>query len=166
MGFENFQSPPLYFETCVHTDLCMIIYSNPVRLSICFYHKSTKHGNFIFCQIIFAIAIIASPVKKDIIQLIIYTIYDKLCFKILKILIEKLNVFNYFSLYKFFMPLLVVGISLKSEWQQVFLGLQDSSQYSCKSLQCCILYSLNLSSVFQLFQFLFQAFWDHSMHAK
>ena len=50
---------------------------------------------------------------------------------------------------------------MKSEWQQVSSGLQDSSQYSSQSQQCFNLDGLDLSPDFQLFQSPFQAFWDH-----
>ena len=29
------------------------------------------------------------------------------------------------------------GLSLESEWQQVFSGLHDESEYSSRSQQCC-----------------------------
>ena len=40
-----------------------------------------------------------------------------------------------------------------------------SSEYSNRSQQCSSLDSLNSCSEFQLFQFLFQTFWDRSNHA-
>ena len=42
--------------------------------------------------------------------------------------------------------------SLKSYWQQISTALQDSSQYSDRSQQCCSLDGLDSSSDFQLFQ--------------
>ena len=42
--------------------------------------------------------------------------------------------------------------SLESEWQQVFSGHQNSSQYSSRSQQCCRLGGLGLSSDFQSFE--------------
>ena len=45
-------------------------------------------------------------------------------------------------------------------------GLQDSSQYSGQSQQCCSLNCLDSSSDFQLFQFPFQSFGDSSKHTK
>ena len=39
------------------------------------------------------------------------------------------------------------GFPLESEWQQVSSSLQDSSQYSGQSKQCCCLDGLHLSSI-------------------
>ena len=60
-----------------------------------------------------------------------------------------------FTSCEFFTPALTGGLSLKSEWQQVFSSLQDSSQYSCWSWSYCSLYNLNSSSDFQIIQFFF-----------
>ena len=53
---------------------------------------------------------------------------------------------------EFFTSVLADGFSLESEWQQVSSGLQDSSQYSACSQQCCHLDSLYPSSNFQVLQ--------------
>ena len=58
--------------------------------------------------------------------------------------------------------MLVSGILLEAEWQQVFSGLSDSFKYSSQSKQCCCLDSLYLSSNIQLFKSNFQAFGDYS----
>ena len=42
-------------------------------------------------------------------------------------------------LWEFFTPALADGLILKSEWQQVSLSAQDSSQHSGRSQQCCSL---------------------------
>ena len=54
----------------------------------------------------------------------------------------------------FFTPVLA-GFPLKSEWQQVYLSLQDSSQCSGWSQQCCSLDCLHSSSYFQVLQSLY-----------
>ena len=59
---------------------------------------------------------------------------------------------------EFFIPALDGGLSLGSEWDQVYLGLQDSSQYSGLSLQGCSLDGLDFSSDFQFLHSFFQAF--------
>ena len=41
--------------------------------------------------------------------------------------------YNYFTPCKFFPPVLSVGLSLESKRQQVFLGFQYFSEYSCRS---------------------------------
>ena len=51
-----------------------------------------------------------------------------------------------------FTSALVDGFSLESEWQQVSLSLQDSSQYSGRSQYCCRLDGLHPSANFQLLQ--------------
>ena len=56
--------------------------------------------------------------------------------------------YNYFTPWEFFTPVLTNDLSLVSEWQQVSLGLQDSSQYSGQSQQCYSLNGLNSSSSF------------------
>ena len=45
----------------------------------------------------------------------------------------------YLFLSKFFTPAWADGFSLDFEWQQVYSSLQDSSQYSVGSQQCCSL---------------------------
>ena len=69
---------------------------------------------------------------------------------------------NYFVLCEFFTSVLADGLSLEFEWQQVSSGLQDSSQYSGWSQQCCSLVKLDSSLDFQYFQSPFQAFGDCS----
>ena len=49
---------------------------------------------------------------------------------------------------------------MEFEWQQVSSSLQDSSQYSSQSKQCCSLDGLHLSSHFQVVQSLNQSFRD------
>ena len=58
------------------------------------------------------------------------------------------NYYYYYSL-EFFSSALVDGFSLESEWQQVSSSLQDSSQDSGRSQQCCHLDSLYPSATFQ-----------------
>ena len=64
----------------------------------------------------------------------------------------------YFTLWEFFAPALADGLSLKFECQTVSLSLQDSSQYSGRSQQCCSWDSLHSSSYFQVLQSLYQYF--------
>ena len=42
------------------------------------------------------------------------------------------------------------GLLMEFEWQQVSSSLQDSSQYSVRSKQCCSLNGLHSSSNFQV----------------
>ena len=56
-----------------------------------------------------------------------------------------------YSLRVFFPPL-AESLSLDSEWLQVSSDLQDSSEYSGWSQQCCSLDGFDLSSDFRLFQ--------------
>ena len=59
---------------------------------------------------------------------------------------------NYYSTHwEFFPPALADGFLLVFEWQQVSSSLQDSSQYSDRSQQCCSLDGLGSFSDFQLF---------------
>ena len=44
---------------------------------------------------------------------------------------------------EFFTPALADGFPLESKWQQISLSLQDSSQYSGWSQQCCCLDGLH-----------------------
>ena len=67
-----------------------------------------------------------------------------------------------FTPWKFFMPGLPSGLSLEFEWQQVFSGFQNSSQYSGKPQQCCCLDSLDSSSNFDFLLSFFQAFCNSS----
>ena len=62
--------------------------------------------------------------------------------------------FLLYSLYpcEFFTPALVDGLSIESEWQQVSKNLQDSSQFSGRSQQCCNLDDLDSFSEFQFLQ--------------
>ena len=53
---------------------------------------------------------------------------------------------------EFFTSVLAVGLSLEFEWQQVSSSLQDSSQDSGYSQQCCRLDSLYPSANFQVLQ--------------
>ena len=53
---------------------------------------------------------------------------------------------------EFFTTVLADGFSLEFEWQQIFSSLQDSSQYSGRSRQCCHLDSLYPSAKFQVLQ--------------
>ena len=58
------------------------------------------------------------------------------------------------------------GISLESERQLVSSGLQDSSEYSHRFLQCYRLDNSDSSSEFQLFQPFSQAFRGRSMRTN
>ena len=66
----------------------------------------------------------------------------------------------------FFTPVLAGGFLLESEWQQVSSCLQDFSQYSSRSQQCCCLDGLNFSTDFQFLQSLLQAPGDRSEFTK
>ena len=57
--------------------------------------------------------------------------------------------YYYYYYCEFFTPVLVDSLSLESEWQQISSGLQDSSQYSSRSHQCCSEEYLDSSSDFQ-----------------
>ena len=57
-----------------------------------------------------------------------------------------------FTPLEFFISVLADGLSLEFEWQQVSSSLQDSSQYSGRSQQCCRLDSLYPSANFQILQ--------------
>ena len=63
-------------------------------------------------------------------------------------------------LFEFFSSALADGFPLEFEWQQISSSLQDSSQYSGRSQQCCSFDSLHQSCYFQILQSLFQAFVD------
>ena len=52
----------------------------------------------------------------------------------------------------FFTSVLADGFSLEFEWQQVSSSLQDSSQYSGRSQQCCRLDGLLSSANFEVLQ--------------
>ena len=52
------------------------------------------------------------------------------------------SLYNHF-IHEFFTPALDDSLSLKSKWQHVFSGLQDSSQYYSWCQQCYSLYSFN-----------------------
>ena len=58
----------------------------------------------------------------------------------------------------FFTPVLADSFPLESDWQQVFSGLQDSSQYSGQSQQCCSLDGLHMSPYFQVLQTFYRSF--------
>ena len=58
----------------------------------------------------------------------------------------------------FFLPALAVGLSLGSKGQQVFSGVQVSSQHSNRSKQCCSLGCLHSSSHFQVILPFYQSF--------
>ena len=64
-----------------------------------------------------------------------------------RIIIIKIMIIIIIIIIEIFTPVLPVGISLESEWQQVSLSLQDSSQYSGWSQQNCCLDVL-ISSIF------------------
>ena len=57
-----------------------------------------------------------------------------------------------FTPLEFFTSVLADGFSLEFEWQQVSLSLQDSSQDSVRSYQCCRLDSLYPAANFQVLQ--------------
>ena len=54
--------------------------------------------------------------------------------------------------WELFVPTLADGLSVNSKWQQVSSGVQDSSEYSDRSQQCCNLDDLDSSSDFQFYQ--------------
>ena len=60
--------------------------------------------------------------------------------------------YYYFTPLEFFTSVLADGFSLEFGWQQVSSNLQDSSQDSVRSQQCCHLDSLDPSANFQVFQ--------------
>ena len=59
-----------------------------------------------------------------------------------------------------FLPALADGFSLKFERQQISSSLQDFSQYSSPSHQCCSLDGLHSFSYFQVIKSLYQSFGD------
>ena len=50
--------------------------------------------------------------------------------------------------WEIFTSTLADGLSQEFEWQQVYLSLQDTSQYSSRSQQCCSLDGLHTPSSF------------------
>ena len=66
--------------------------------------------------------------------------------------------YDYFTPCEYFTVVLADRRSMMCEWQQFSSGVQDSSEYSSRFLQCRTFDSLNPP----LLQFNFQAFWDHS----
>ena len=68
--------------------------------------------------------------------------------------------YYYLLLFEFFIPVLVDGLSLEIEWQQVTSSLLASSLYSSRSQQCCSLDGLHSFSYFQVLQSLYQSFGD------
>ena len=62
--------------------------------------------------------------------------------------------------WEIFTPALASGLPLEFEWQQVSSGLQDSSQYSGRSQQCCCLYGLHSCSYLQVLQPVYQSLGD------
>ena len=65
---------------------------------------------------------------------------------------SRVSIFISFTPWEFFTSALVDGLSLEFEWQQVSSSLQDSSQYSRHSQQCCHLDDLHSSANFQVRQ--------------
>ena len=65
-----------------------------------------------------------------------------------------------FSPWEFFTSALAESFPLEFEWQQVSSSLQDFSQYSDRSQQCCSLDSPHLSPYFQVIQSLYESFGD------
>ena len=63
-----------------------------------------------------------------------------------------------FTPWEFFISVLADGLSLEFEWEQVSSNLQESSQYSSRSQQCCCLDYRCSSSYFQVPQSLCQSF--------
>ena len=72
----------------------------------------------------------------------------------------------YFTLCEVFTPASSGGFSLQPEWQQVSSGLQDFSQYSSWSQDCCSLDGLHSSSDFQIFHSSFQVSEDRSKNTN
>ena len=70
--------------------------------------------------------------------------------------------YYYFTPWEFFSSANANGLSLKFEWKQVSSNLQDPSQYSGWSQQCCCLDGLLTSSYFQVFQSMNQFFGDYT----
>ena len=62
--------------------------------------------------------------------------------------------------WEFFPSVLVDGLSLEFEWQQVSSSILDTSQYSGKCQQCCSLDCLHSSCYFQALQSVYQFFGD------
>ena len=67
-------------------------------------------------------------------------------------LLIHLLLLSLFTTLEFFTSVLPDGFSLEFEWQQVSSSLQDSSQYSFRSQQCCHLDSLYPSANVQVLQ--------------
>ena len=81
-------------------------------------------------------------------------------FKIYKTtFIRQLRRWN-FTNWEFFPPALADGFPQEFNWQQVSSNLQEYSQYSGRSQQCCSLDSLHPSCYFQVLQSLYQSFDD------
>ena len=64
------------------------------------------------------------------------------------------------------MPALADGFSLEFEWQQVSSSLQDSSQYSGRSQQCCCLDSFHSFSYFQVLSTVYNSSGDCTERAN
>ena len=79
-----------------------------------------------------------------------------------KFAIPQVLLLFFFCFEIFFTQAQAGGFSLGFEWQQVSSSLQDSSQYSGQSQQCCSSDSLQPSSYFQILQSLYQSFGDYT----
>ena len=71
-----------------------------------------------------------------------------------------LGYYYLFTSWEFSTPELADDFPLGFEWQQVSSSLQDFSQYSRRSQQCCSLDSLHPFCYFQVLQSLYQSFGD------
>ena len=63
-------------------------------------------------------------------------------------------------LWEFFKPMLIDGLPMDSEWQQVSLNLQDTSKYSVRYQQCCRLKGLHSSSNSEVLESQYRSFGD------
>ena len=83
-------------------------------------------------------------------------LYLKILEKLVRFIFQELL---FYSL-RVFIPAFADGFLQEFEWQQVSSSLQNSSQYSGRSQQCCPLDSLHPSHYFQVSQSLYQSFGD------
>ena len=100
------------------------------------------------CLYIFLVFRLLSPVRSD---LLLFCLFYSCClFFFVRTHIPAPLLL--FTPLEFFTSVLADGFSLKLEWQQVSSSLQDSSQDSSRSQQCCRLDSLYPSANFQVLQ--------------
>ena len=77
---------------------------------------------------------------------------DHILYQVVSSLIFFLRYYYYYYYCEIFAPAVIGGLSLESGWEQISSGLQDSPEYSSRTLQCCGLDDLDSSSDFQFLQ--------------